>query len=140
MVNIRELRIGNWVYNKYHGQNIKITPFDFFTHGHDPDGHQYIVQSYSITTGRDLEPIPLTAEILEKNFEVTYNGSRIYEESDCRFYLIPLPNGKVVPALLSPGDGTPFLKIADIHYVRCYYVHQLQNILIDMGIDKEIIL
>lgn len=140
MVNIRELRIGNWVYNKYHGQNIKITPFDFFTHGHDPDGHQYIVQSYSITTGRDLEPIPLTAEILEKNFEVTYNGSRIYEESDCRFYLIPLPNGKVVPALLSSGDGTPFLKIADIHYIRCYYVHQLQNILIDMGIGKEIIL
>lgn len=135
-IDIRDLRVGNWV---YYGPNV------FIEDEYEPTKDVEIIQ---IQNGVEIEfaieecyiPIPLTREILEKNFEDTYNGSRIYEESDCRFYLISLPDGKTVPALLSPGDGTPFLKIADIHHVRCYYVHQLQNILRDLGIDKEIVL
>ena len=145
-IDIRDLRAGNWVSipepDHFAGAMVKISSLSnqegayFTVTVDDPEFGYYTREVFC----EDIEPITLTAEILEKNFEVTYNGSRIYEESDCRFYLIPLSDGKSVPAFLSPGNGIPFLKIADVHHVRCHYVHQLQNILRDMGIDKEIIL
>ena len=145
-IDLRDLRIDNWIYHKDCPIPLQVSGVK--------DDEVYLKHSFahnrtvgfvrqdrpSVCNIDEIKPIPLTKEILEKNFEVTYNGSRIYEESDCRFYLIPLSDGKSVPAFLSPGNGIPFLKIADVHYVRCYYVHQLQNILRDLGIDKEIIL
>ena len=50
-----ELMIGDWVYNSYHKKNIKWSYSEMFC----PNGIPVI--------GRDLEPIPLTPEILEKN-------------------------------------------------------------------------
>lgn len=50
-----ELMIGDWVYNSYHKKNIKWSYSEMFC----PNGIPVI--------GRDLEPIPLSAEILEKN-------------------------------------------------------------------------
>ena len=50
-----ELMIGDWVYNSYHKKNIKWSYSEMFC----PNGIPVI--------GRDLEPIPLTTEILEKN-------------------------------------------------------------------------
>jgi len=57
--------IGDWVYNKHHEKPIKITQYDFFTHGHRENGEQYLNANPIPTLGRDLEPIPLTHEILE---------------------------------------------------------------------------
>lgn len=50
-----ELMIGDWVYNSYHKKNIKWSYSEMFC----PNGIPVI--------GRDLEPIPLTPEILDKN-------------------------------------------------------------------------
>lgn len=51
----RELMIGDWVYNSYHKKNIQWNYGEMFC----PNGNPVI--------GKDLYPIPLTAEILEKN-------------------------------------------------------------------------
>lgn len=70
--------IGDWVYNKHHGKNIRLTPYDFFTHTHNEFGGQRLVPYATPTIGLDLEPIPLTPEILEKNgFEE--NGDNTYQ-------------------------------------------------------------
>lgn len=51
-MDIRELQIGDKVFNKHHKEVIEITAYDFFTHYPTP------------TIGWDLEPIPLTKEII----------------------------------------------------------------------------
>ena len=61
-----ELMVGDWVFNKHHNKAIRITPYDFFTHGHRADGSQYLLGD-TPTIGKDLEPIPITEEILKKN-------------------------------------------------------------------------
>ena len=50
-----ELMIGDWVYNSYHKKNIKWNYSEMFCSNGIP------------VIGRDLEPIPLTPEILKKN-------------------------------------------------------------------------
>ena len=50
-----ELMIGDWVYNSYHKKNIKWDYSEMFCSNGIP------------VIGRDLEPIPITPEILEKN-------------------------------------------------------------------------
>lgn len=62
-----ELMIGDWVFNKHHKKYIQITPYDFFNHAHLPSGEKYFVSELKVISGRDFEPIPLTAEILERN-------------------------------------------------------------------------
>lgn len=62
-----ELMIGDWVFNKHHKKPIQITPYDFFNHAHLPSGEKYFVGEFKVISGRDFEPIPLTAEILERN-------------------------------------------------------------------------
>ena len=62
-----ELMIGDWVFNKHHKKPIQITPYDFFNHAHLPSGEKYFVGELKVISGRDFEPIPLTAEILERN-------------------------------------------------------------------------
>ena len=59
-----DLMIGDWVYNKHHGKNIRFTHYDFFTHTHNDFGEQELAPFAKPTTGRDLEPIPLTPEII----------------------------------------------------------------------------
>lgn len=51
----KELMIGDWVYNSYHKKNIKWDYSEMFC----PNGLPVIE--------RDIEPIPLTPEILELN-------------------------------------------------------------------------
>lgn len=62
-----ELQIFDWVFNKHHKKYIQITPYDFFNHAHLPSGEKYFVGELKVISGRDFEPIPLTAEILERN-------------------------------------------------------------------------
>lgn len=63
---IDDLHIGDWVYNMHHKENIRITPYDYFTHTHK-DGVQSLAEHPTRTLGRDLVPIPVTKELLELN-------------------------------------------------------------------------
>lgn len=141
-MNTSELQIGDWVYNHHHKKNIKITPYDFFTHGH-LNGGQYIPQNAKPCFGRDLEPIPITLEILERN------GFTYCERTGgCYLYTtISYGNWGAEVVLFdvnseyrnnqlhigSPDDSDTFL-----HLMECNYVHQLQHALRLCGIEKEI--
>ncbi len=121
-----ELMVGDWVYNKHHKKNIQITPYDFFTHGHLPSGRQYFIGEPELVSGRDLEPIPLTPEILEKNGFV---------EHDTWNEWVHYTDGIFIDFTLLVGEDDFHL---DIPNTRIKYVHQLQHALRLCGIEKTI--
>lgn len=132
-----ELMIGDWVYNKHHGNNIKLTPYDFFTHTHNEFGEQELAPFAKPTIGRDLEPIPLTQKILEKNgFENI--GDDIYqlEEKPCWFWVDFFRH-----TYGCEYDTSTYEYEDDEHRLKLYgipSVHELQHALIICGIEKEI--
>lgn len=151
-MDIRELCIGDWVYHddlvfgreiaKVHrlnkdknGETIGITVYR-------SDG-AFGVVGYILTSpiDNDINPIPLTPEILEKNrFEFKHKGIEFdhYETS--------LENGKTL--LLSFDRGEHYYLMYEekgergLHQIDCPlgYVHQLQHALRLANIEKEITL
>ncbi len=126
MLTEKELMVGDWVYTKNHKKYICITPYDFVTHGHRPSGRQYFIGEPEVISGRDLEPIPLTPEILEKNgWEerptgyVFYTDGKRYDNS--LWYIF--------------GSNTFVVNTAEF---QIKYVHELQHALRLCGIEKEI--
>ena len=146
----KSLMIGDWVYNKHHGKNIRLTPYDFFTHTHNEFGEQELAPFANPTIGRDLEPIQLTKEILEKNgFEedfysiITANGferlpeykyKNMKEARDIRRNLIRVAYSNTEGGVydIQAGIGS--------HIFSLKYVHELQHALRIMKIDKEIVI
>ena len=59
-----DLMIGDWVYNSYRKMNVKWSYSEMFCPNDIP------------VIGRDLEPIKLTPEILEKNGFIKVNSQR----------------------------------------------------------------
>lgn len=123
-----DLMIGDWVYNKHHKKYICITPYDFFTHGHLPSGRQYFIGEPEVISGRDLEPIPLTPEILEKNGFIKKEYRWILLDSYTKDKLIVLLNAANCFALLTTEGMT----------LAFQYVHELQHFYRLCGIHKEI--
>ena len=129
-----DLMIGDWVYNKHHKKNIQITPYDFFTHGHLSSGNQYFIGEPELVSGRDLEPILLTPEILKKNGFKYGNGySFINRKEMCgdgfeeeKVYI----NADLNVLIIYTASGTIRLPIK--------YIHELQHALRLCKIDKEI--
>lgn len=106
-----ELMIGDWVYNSYHKKNIKWNYSEMFC----PNGIPVI--------GRDLEPIPLTTEILEKN-GWEHNGSFMDKRTDENTFFS-----------WSDKFGA---ELYQNNYYMCYckYVHTLQHALRLCGFDE----
>lgn len=137
-INIRDLRVGGWVY---------YDPNVFIEDEYEPPKEIEISQ---IKSGEDIDliiedcyaPIPITKEILEKNGFVKmasgyYRYFLAYDENyyagfeSVSFY----PETYGIDATKEEVDG-----FQSQHKGKCVYLHQLQNILRDLGIDKEIIL
>lgn len=125
-IDIRDLRVGNWVY---------YDPNVFIEDEYEPTKDVEIVQ---LRNGDDIElvneecyrPIPLTKEILEKNGFIRYGTNYALVEYD-----FSLSN----PSSPSQYHDNYFV-LVDRMGVNVKYVHQLQNILRDLGIKKEIII
>lgn len=132
-----ELMIGDWVYNKHHGKNIKLTPYDFFTHTHNEFGEQELAPFAKPTIGRDLEPIPLTQKILEKNgFENIGDDTYQLEEKPCWFWVDFFRH-----TYGCEYDTSTYEYEDDEHRLKLYgipSVHELQHALRICGIEKEI--
>lgn len=129
-MNAKELMIGDWVFTR--GQIEQVTSIydGYICTEHYEDSHDYY-----------FEPIPITPEILEKNFTRTevrvLSGTKThYIESD-DFYCV---------ALNEYTDS-----IWELEYTNCEahfplvrvlvaHVHELQNALRLCGIDKEIVI
>ena len=120
--------IGDWVYNKHHKKNIQITPYDFFTHGHLPTGRQYFIGEPELVSGRDLEPIPLTPEILKKNKFV---------KRDTWYEWVHYEKFPFIDFTLQEDEDGFHL---DLPNARINYVHELQHALKLCKVEKEIVL
>lgn len=145
----KELQIGDYV--NYRGQIIKVTSL------YDKGGSNEVGWSdkESVWVNADnVEPIPLTAEILEKNgfIKDVYKDNRLTD-----MYHLLVPTGfEVRPFTIQvrlyrePVCGVSTLVkcwgwlrqynggVNDIHLCSANYVHELQHALRLCGIDKEI--
>ena len=141
-----DLMIGDWVYNKHHKKYICITPYDFFTHGHLPSGRQYFIGEPKVTSGRDLEPIPITREILEKNGFVYRKNSGafvVYAEESYSNQTVEVTLFNVESEFRNIQlhiCESNYPEETMLHLMECNYVHQLQHVFRSCGIKKEIIL
>jgi hypothetical protein len=115
----KTLMIGDWVYNTHNKQNEQVQEI----------GSGLVMLNYNDLYEYDeIEPIPLTTEILEKN-------GFIKSEED------PILMGGIGCAIIYGGykrlDEDKFLSYGDNMYpIR--YVHQLQHALRLCGIKKQI--
>lgn len=138
-MNVKELMIGDWVHNNHHGKNIKLTPYDFFTHTHNEFGEQELAPFTKPTIGRDLEPIPLEKIHLAKN------GFKAREETDdTEFYYYDCYEINVSFDEGLPEDDIPPVIFLTIEFAEksiampIEYLHELQQAMRIMGCDKEI--
>lgn len=139
-INMKDVGVGDWVYNKHHKKNIQLTAYDFFTHGHDEDGLQRLTLHSHPALGRDLEPIPLTEEFFEKNGikKVDYDYLKpnvLFDSKDKRVQVTNLTNS---------GDGYWNVHIDNEDYETIgscdvKYVHQFQQLLRLCGYDMDVV-
>lgn len=128
-----ELMIGDWVYrmdfkipvpSKIIGMEvINYDKMEYVVDVFNKNG--YNVQLYL----NEVQPIPLTPEILEKNGFEEYDG----------LYRLDIAEGVFVNADFKSKE--PFVSIHNTCYRAipiCKYVHQLQHALRLCGIEKEI--
>ena len=133
-MNATELMIGDWVAQKHSGLLLKVSevrPPYIIADGEDGQFHE-----------DTLEPIPLTAELLEQNGFVTkdkpdyWAGYRSYtykEGSTGLTFHLYHDTGKY------KWSGKCEISLNALPYwVRFEYLHELQNILKICRIDKEI--
>lgn len=130
MINIKELSVGNYVLhlgavNKV-GEIISFTEVVIFQEKY------YGLHSNTVSLN-EIEPIPLTLEILEKNGGFYPKGSM----------WMKLDNHYRELWICKHTDGTYWLYSSgdcdkDENFAEIRYVHQLQNALTLCGINKEI--
>ena len=126
--------IGDWVW--YNNQPYQIRQLGIY--GVDRDGEDYPAvcigkpNGVGLIVGRnEVEPIPLTTEILEKNGFKEYDG----------LYRLDITEGTFVNVDFKSKE--PFVSIHNTCYRAtpiCRYLHQLQHALRLCGIEKEIVL
>lgn len=134
---ISDLSVGDWV--EYKGLHYPIT---FVGYGEGGDGSlvNLIRPDLSCFTCKisDIHPIPITAEILEKN------GLFRYEEDADNLERIVLSNHFIMARTYTDNDWWRVLiydeelPSAELFNGKIYSVHQLQHALRLAGVDKEI--
>ena len=110
---LTELMIGDWVY--LYGDPIKINIDDL----------GLIDRDDTYDNGEHCRPIPLTAEILEKN---NYSNSGFEED---KYHLLEISDWR--------GKIWWSIAMGEYNIIELQYVHQLQHALKLCGIEKEII-
>ena len=139
-----ELMVGDWVYGctdpydqdeeqkKYPVKVIRIDAYgDIMTEGENPFTEPYEDEWWN------LEPIPLTPEILEKNFGVVERSSDGYSCVINRELLLAFHLEATLDIWIAQPSDWPHLTYS-LPLPR--YVHELQHALRICGIEKEIVL
>lgn len=136
-LNISDLSVGDWVIN-HRGYPTKV---------------QVITSDGNLLCGeldaksehcthlwvQDIKPIPITAEMLEKNgwsIDGMYAFLRIDEHRHLEYYY---HEHRLRKYYCGVDEWQNHAKVTDITFaVHCYSVHQLQHALRLAGVDKEI--
>lgn len=127
-IKISDLSIGDWVRVKSNGNIIKIAQINGDVDEVRAFGYEHFYSFFSLS---DIEPIPLTPEILEKNGFVK-NGK--YNEWNIGTWRTPYLLGVSLerPAITIKWNGS------SIFIDQAKYVHELQHALRLAGVEKEI--
>ena len=127
-----DLMIGDWV---------KCT--DPRCEGHQVDlidnGNEEVGLDGEIDNFENIIPIPLTPEILEKNFGKPYprGGFHNYRMEKDETIAFVIEDRRVSAA---PDNRVVFCRVPDTYICDVNYVHELQHALRLCGIDKELTL
>lgn len=131
---ISDLSVGDWVY-------LETIPFQVITINPpyvDLLGNGDRIRMCDIDSD-NLEPIPITAEILEKNgwsSDGMYATLRIDEHRHLEYYY---HEHRLRKYYCGVDEWQNHAKVNDITFaVHCYSVHQLQHALRFAGVEKEI--
>lgn len=109
---VQDLMIGDWVTCSINNKYYKVSEL---TSDIELEGYGFIFHSLF----DDIEPIPLTAEILENNFPTIEDGVTWSETTDSDLFNIRVEYDKYVEGIFR-------------------FIHELQHALRLAGIDKEI--
>lgn len=134
---ISDLSVGDWVQDNY-GDYVKVAGIW--------QGCNFNYQVDILRDGRigtivpcNLHPIPITAEVLEKNGwsnDGMYASLRITEYSHLEYYY---HGHRLHKYYCGVDEWQNHAKVNDITFqAHCYGVHQLQHALRLAGVDKEI--
>lgn len=113
-------QIGNWVIYEYCYARISAIHKDYVLLESEGDGWKV---SYE-----EIEPVPITAEILEMNGFV----------KDFYYYNLDEEDGRCLQYYPLEWGLDRWYKDDILFRCQCYYVHQLQQAFKLCGIDKEI--
>lgn len=133
---ISDISVGDWVHHDFYELDMRVITI----YG---DNKRIIAESssgYGVTCHLDhFSPIPITAEILEKNgwsFDGMYARLRITEYSHLEFYFHEHRLRKYCHGV---DEWENHAKVTNITFAaHCYSVHQLQHSLRLAGVEKEI--
>lgn len=134
---ISDLSVGDWVQNNY-GDYVKVAGiWQGSSFNYQVDIHRNGVIGTILPC--NLHPIPITAEILEKNGWSTdgmYAFLRIDEHRHLEYYY---HEHRLRKYYCGKDEWQNHAKVTDITFAaHCYSVHQLQHALRLAGVDKEI--
>ena len=135
-----ELMIGDWVW--YNNQPHQIRQLGIFGENRDGDDYPAVCVGKPNGVGlilerNEIEPIPLTPEILEKNgFRIIFEGElHTTYFQDIEGFHVEIKIDKIGYIKLSMINGLGYSIVTE-----CKFVHQLQHALRLCEIEKEIIL
>ncbi len=127
MIKASELMLGAWLRHAGTGELMQVTRIDAIRGG----GHFACGSPHCWEYNNRFEPVPLTAEILEKNGFEYHSGERgMYGVTTANYYAI-----EGSPHIFCDGD--PFAVWFEDE-VPIRYVHELQLVLRLCGIEKDI--
>ena len=132
-MNAKELMIGDWVLVKLTQHPTKVTNID---------GNSVYTEAVFPLRYDEIEPIPVTPEILEKNGFVTNRHIYSYPYYEYVVKEIKVRVGFAFPQGNRTSYKEPWVCVDTecvyIEHLPCMFVHQLQHVLRLCGIEKEI--
>ena len=126
MISAKDLMIGNWVKNDL-GEIQQVVEIH--------DDEKIMLAYNDFYSADELEPIPLTSEILEKNFQEFLPGINLMYKLKGPYCAMNEDGQWVFGLVKVDGENS-----ARYPLVKISFVHQLQNALRLCGIEHEITL
>lgn len=129
MVNVKELMVGDWVLHNGTAKKVITNLADSVALEDTDNGYGL---TYERVRGEQMEPIPITEEILAKNFAITKHG---YQVCDC-WKIWANPNyGYILATLVTDEFGGGSYEPC----LPCRYTHELQQFLRLKHEAKEVV-
>lgn len=132
-----DLMVGDLVRQKHSGRVLRVSSFD----------PPYIREANELGQYKEdtIEPIPLTAEILEKNgWKMCKSNVWRRIKIGCDEININLGENYTqiehLNMIYNPEDNAEVNYSSDFEYPRAIYVHELQHALRMCGIEKEVVI